>query len=360
MRKSSQARYQVALACVLLAGLAFARSESSEMTERQGIVGAVNASFMQRHFEDLERMAEAVRATKARTPSGVWKLGLFYSGIDELADMRLASDVIWNAIDQEMQAWESAYPESPTPRVARATLMLRRAWSHRGTAYAHEVTPEQWQQFHRYLNQTHAYLETARHVAAVDPEWHVLLLSVAKAQAWPDAAFDALLDAALDQEPYYYSTYLVAGSRAQPRWGGSAGKLEQLARAAITRTNELDGNGVYTRIYWQALVEVYLGTLFVESKVDWATMKSGMDDVLKKYPEPWNANHFASFACFARDRDKTRELLDRVGEQPIIEGWCNRRQYQQCRAWAFASETELASQAVPAPEVETNQCEPDE
>lgn len=41
-------------------------------------------------------------------------------------------------------------------------------------------------------------------------------------------------------------------------------------------------------------------------------METGFDDVVRAYPDYWNLNNYAKFACLADDKPKTKELTTRI------------------------------------------------
>jgi hypothetical protein len=74
--------------------------------------------------------------------------------------------------------------------------------------------------------------------------------------------------------------------------------------------------------------------LFGRSLVDWPQMKRGFDDVIARYPDAWNLNNFARFSCLARDRAKTRALLDRIGADIVPKAWQPEGLLRQCADWS--------------------------
>lgn len=69
-------------------------------------------------------------------------------------------------------------------------------------------------------------------------------------------------------------------------------------------------------------------------------MKRGIADVLKRYPDQWNINNFAHFACLAGDRDETAKLTARVTDS-IPEAWANDATLlARCREWANAADAD--------------------
>jgi hypothetical protein len=132
----------------------------------------------------------------------------------------------------------------------------------------------------------------------------------------------------------YYSTYFEITNRNLPKWGGTADKVDRVAREAVERTRATDGTGLYARIYWFAYNGQYSDDLFEDSAVDWTEMSQGMDDILARYPSQYNINHFAHFACLAGDYSKARELMARIKYQPMIELWGGLFSYYSCKLWA--------------------------
>jgi hypothetical protein len=65
-------------------------------------------------------------------------------------------------------------------------------------------------------------------------------------------------------------------------------------------------------------------------------MKKGIDDVLKRYPDQWNINNFALFACLAKDKKMAKELLDLIKEPPMLQVWKSESKYLRYKSWAYA------------------------
>jgi len=156
---------------------------------------------------------------------------------------------------------------------------------------------------------------------------------IAAIQRWPEAKFSALLSEALQKEPLYYENYFAAVDYYGPKWGGSAEALESFARRAVEQTKSTEGYGMYARIYWYAWQSQYGDSLFRRSDVDWPTLKKSFRDMLARYPDAWNINNFARFACLAEDKDTTAELIVKINGKPLPEAW-HGDEYDECKAWS--------------------------
>ena len=303
-------------------------STTKEQGVRDEIMAAVGDSLWNRRFDELEAMAAAFHARDARTPSGLWKLNYFYEGL------RRFQKYMPRDPDRQIDGWLAAKPESAAAHIGYAVMTLEQAWEIRGTGYASTVEPENWKPFHDAVERAGQHLMEYKAIADGDPHWYDAMLEVATLQSWDDAAFDALLHEGLDKEPLYYDLYFHATNRNLPKWGGSAEKVEVLARDALTRTRATEGSALYARIYWSADGGHYRGRLFKDSAVDWEEMRAGVDDVLARYPDQWNINNFARFACLAQDADKTYELIARIAGEPDPAVWGYGSLFERCKSWS--------------------------
>ena len=158
---------------------------------------------------------------------------------------------------------------------------------------------------------------------------------VARQQSWPEAEFSKLINEGLERYPSFYQIYFSAIDYFSPKWGGNALSIERFAMDAVKRTQSTEGFGIYARVYWYASQTQYSEKLFSDSQVNWVTMKNGIDDVLKKFPDEWNIQNFAKFSCVAGDKAKTAELIQRSKAPPLLNAWSESvSYYQQCKNWA--------------------------
>lgn len=302
-----------------------------ETSFRADIYAAVGDALWNKRFNKLEALADRFRNSKTRTPSGLWELGFYYEGVRRFY-REVASTGSGDA-DRFLREWLEAYPDSPTPRIALAVGLIERAWIIRGTGYASTVSSASWKPFKETVEQARQALLQSKEVSALDPHWYTAMAEVGMLQSWSLDEFSALIDEALDREPLYFDTYFVAVNRYLPKWGGNTLLVEEFARQAVARTRGTEGSALYARVYWSASGGQYRDDIFEDSLADWAEMSRGIDDVVAAYPDRWNLNHFAHFACLAGDYTKMLELLDRT-EGPILEeAWGSSLSYFSCKLW---------------------------
>ncbi len=122
--------------------------------------------------------------------------------------------------------------------------------------------------------------------------------------------------------------------RLEPLWYGSYREMEGFAKYAADQTRDRLGEEMYTRVYWY--ISNGCGCVVPgDTLADWAKMKAGFQDILKRYPSQWNVNGFAYFSCRAGDRATLRSLMQRL-TTPQLALWVHSATYyDQCRAWAF-------------------------
>jgi hypothetical protein len=316
------------LSCIFIFGPSI--SCGDELADDASMESAVTAAIRNGDFERLEELSSHYRTTEARTSSGLWKLSLFDARLRAALDIPKRDGQRWTSMITLVEEWVKRHPGSAGARLGYAQMLLSRAWSYRGNGYATTVAKEDWKPFREFTQRARRYLEKTKNVAARDPRWYEIMIAVATYQSWPKEQFDALLKEALDRYPDFYQIYFASIIYLSPKWGGDASSIEQFAREAVERTRKTEGDGMYARIYWYASQTQFGDELFLDSKVDWTLMKKGIDDVLAKYPDAWNTNNFARFACLRGDKEKTAELIERIGPEPLMQVWQTRRNYDRC------------------------------
>jgi hypothetical protein len=310
---------------------------TSELVQRAAISASVQKDFLASDFDRLESMATKYRTERSRTTSGLWHLSLFYAGIDDAIDDQTKGedrDALFEAIEQRTREWASKFPDSPTGHIAHSLTLIERAWAHRGGGYASTVSPDAWTAFEHYIAMARANLEEFKSVASVDPKWYETMTLVARAENWDRSEFDALLNEALEREPLFYQTYFLALQYLLPKWHGNIEEIEDFAQDAVDRTREQEGFGMYARIYWYASQTQFKNDIFNNSLVEWSQMKAGFEDVISRYPDAWNLNNYAKFACLAGDKPTTMELLKRIESSVVAEAWATPLLKDRCAHWA--------------------------
>lgn len=320
-------------------GLVFADQSmgATEMEQRAAISESTRQAFLADDFPQLEKLSSTYHAEKSRTSSGIWKLSLFNAAIGQAIKEKRDGDfeAAFQVLEAKTKKWTQQFPNSPSAHIAHSMVLIGHGWAFRGVGYAATVKPESWAPFRRYVAMARDYLEKHKSIAAIDPRWYETMLTVAIAEGWDRSEFDYLLNEALIREPLFYQTYFIALEYLLPKWYGGLQEIEIFAQDAVKRTIKQEGRGMYARVYWFASQTQFKNDVFHNSLAVWHRMKEGFEDVISRYPDPWNLNNYAKFACLAQDKPKTVELLKRTESFVVPEAWSPRSLREQCTKWAF-------------------------
>jgi len=198
------------------------------------------------------------------------------------------------------------------------------------------VEQQNWKPFLDRVQQAKVYLEKYKDIASSDPYWYELMAIIAYAQDGQIRNSPSLCRKA-SSVASLLSNILCGNRLLRAKVGGSILAIEQFAREGLERTRSTEGFAMYARIYWYASQTEFGDRLFSESLVDWTAMKKGIDDVLTRYPDGWNINNFAKFACLSKDKAKTAELIGRINDAPLTAVWGDPLFFQQCKVWASSN-----------------------
>lgn len=304
---------------------------SQELQERGRLVEVGRQAYQDEKFAELDAVLWRYLKEKARTPSGPWKSYLVERGALSTADHANAkSDKDWQRLEAKAQRWIAASPKSPFARINLSQVVLHHAWSIRGNGYADKVPADAWKPFRQELARANQLLESSKAIAQVDPAWYRLALTIAKADGRSREEVDALFDEAIAREPGYYETYFAMLTYLLPKWNGDLHEIEAFADNAVKRTRSFEGNSMYARIYWYASQTQFKNELFTSSFARWNRVDAGFQDVIARYPDQWNINHYAKFACLAGDNQRSRELLTKI-KQPVAEAWEPAGLFEKCQ-----------------------------
>jgi Domain of unknown function (DUF4034) len=309
-------------------------AESNELLARQNVERLVKQLFVDEDFDSLEIVAGAYRDEKLKTNSGVFKLTIFYSSLVSLFSDALQQDRGLPELSHIISNWLLQFPHSTTAHLTRAKSNLVRAWRVRGSGFADTVKPENWPVFFDILKQTRQYMIDNAKDNVGDPEWDLSLLVMSRFLNDSEEKYNEIAELALENHPDYYQLYFEISVHYLPNWGGSSNALEDFAKKAVERTKDVDGYGVYARIYWYAADTFYGPSLYKHSSIDWSEMKLGIDDVLKKFPDKWNIYNFGMIACFAKDQELAAELFRRLHDSNIPSNWPGVKYFGGCRNYA--------------------------
>lgn len=300
--------------------------------EVQQIHDEVKSALLAGNFDRIDQIIDAFHRDNARTASGSLKAQIVYEALESVSFIYGGiSHEILNRAEAQTDTWIAARPHSRAARIAKAMMLTHRAWHARGTGYADSVTPDQWKAFRLYNKQAKTYLELVKTDTAKDPQWYATMLMIARGLSRSEVDFEALADEALEAYPHYLPIHWQIVRMNLPMWGGTAQTLEFWIDRIATASGS-DEN--YARAYWVAADSFYYEVVFHDSDADWPRIKGGFDAMIRAYPTNWNLNNFARFACLAKDKEKTRELLGRLGAAIDANAWRIETMPAFCQDWS--------------------------
>jgi hypothetical protein len=306
-----------------------------ELLDRKQITSEVKELFLTSQYEKLTQLSKDYLVNKRRTASGKWKLDSFYFGIG-----KTVKNADFSTLEKISLGWIKEYPNSEAAHISYAKILAKKGWYSRGVDSARYTSKSQWKNLKYYMKKARIYLNKHKKNIANDPGWYVLMLDICRGENWDKKRFFALLDEAIDQHPYFNAIYYAALYNMQPNWGSfSKEEVEEVAQKALLATKEKGKNSRYARFYWVASQLIYRNDLFSKSDVNWTIMSQGIDDILEEFPTQWNINYFAYYSCLARDKEKTKYLLDRIKDKPNKYPWINNQNiYEKCLQWANSTD----------------------
>ncbi len=325
----------VRMIVVTIATLFSFSSSAGELEARQAVYEQVRQLLSEIYLTDdgsvaeLEAMAEAFRSQESRTSSGLWNLRLFYVGINRTNNFETGDAEYFRSVEAFWESYKAEIPDSPIPIIGLAYFYWGLAWHYRGDRYVSDVPPLDWRRFIINMEKAEAILRDGQSVGKNDPEWYVVMLSVLGVNRSNSAEFNLVLWEGMQKYPEYHEIYFSAATYLEKRWSGNDGLLDFFARYAVSHTAYEQGAGIYTRIYWY-MAPYYGSWFFSRTNVDWELMKLGMLDILEEYPDEWNIQNFASFACTKNDAGMTEWLIAQMNEAPITGVW-KYRTFEECR-----------------------------
>ncbi len=326
----------IAAFAALVLALAFMppSATADEAAERVAIDRAAQPYYHQRDFRSLEAMAEDLRTTKARTGSGVWKLSVFYATFQWLNSEDFVANYPKGPNWQRLDGWIAAEPTAPTPHILKAFALKNLAiWT---TRYASlkQGTISGWQPDVEYLKEARRILDDAKPFAARDPHYYAVLIDLMRTTGAELQDILLVHAEAMAREPLYYQTHFAAFEHLLAATSHSDTMAATFANTVYQATKAEEGEAVYARLHWMAYERVYGPTKFAAVPLDWDRMRSGIGQIVKKYPTGWNAQHFALLACIRGDRQTTRDMFEISRDPPIQQLWPHPLIHKSCTQFA--------------------------
>lgn len=306
----------------------------------------IRTLFNLESFEEIDQMADAVRANKTRLIGGFWAIHLLYFPLSSPSHGTVDPTVSeWALHLDRLQRWVSQRPQSITARVALAHAYLSYAWDARGGGYADQVTEDGWKLFGERSKTAEKILIDAFNLPAKCPEWYLLMQLVMRAQGMDRKDLTAMFEKAVAFEPDYQYYYRAQAETLLPKWEGEEGETALFAGQIADRIGGKKGDMMYYQI--ATFVNCSCDAKNQPNGMSWPRIKRGYAAVEEQYGSSLvNMNQMAQFAAAAGDPDFAHELLTRIGENWDPDAWHTRESFGTVRKWAdFIYEAEKTQES---------------
>lgn len=305
---------------------------NSKSTDRpKAAVGKdAEEKLLNRDFAGLEVLAKAYRNPSVVTTEGLPKLSAFYSWMSDPAPP-CGHDIpeqTWLDRQNLIDEWNEAVPGSAAASIAAADFQISYAWHARGNGYANEVTDEGWRLFAERTAKARSLLEQPAVMADRSPARYGLMMQIALMQSWKPKDYDKLYAEAAGKYPLYYDIYFQRKTYYSPQWNGTEGDFDKVVADAVKRTHKHIGQAMYARLH-SSNSDL---NQFTDGRTDWKRMKKGFQDLIAAYPDSWNRNNYAMFACRANDWATFKEQAALFGDDVKMTVWGGIGGYYWCKA----------------------------
>jgi hypothetical protein len=333
------------LPCVvvlMLGGPLRARAEEPEVADLQRRVFSLLDG---QHFGELEKMAAEFRNLDIRVRGGNPELYEFYRALipgdastcacqsDPQAAMQLRP--VMEQQLQRLDAWLQDRPDSLAARLLLADNWIKYAWVARGTSYAAQVTPAQWELVRQRLDRAQS------HLATIDPKSdahaYEVLTKLAQFSFKPRIGIDALYNTAIERFPTYFPLYAQHAELMQQKWFGRPGEPAAYINSFQAAPGGEDGKIAYSYAAYRLMQEFATSDFFSQTGLTWPQIRAAYAARDKRYglrDQDWNA--LARIAIWVPDKDAARDALAHIDGRWDQAVWRTKEYFDRAAAWIQA------------------------
>ena len=295
-----------------------------ELQLREKLWTEVRYLYDRSDFDALEAMYQKLANPAERFPSGVPKLMEFYGVFQcgcSTGGARLELDAM-QTVEARALEWRRRFPNSNAAQIALAYTYNSIGTLYRGTGLADTVNPADWKKWKEYGEKAYRVLMERGDAPRADPQWYGAMFVTLLRYQTDTEEFPRLFEEGMRRHPVYPELYFAAAYYDSPLWRGSLADMESVAQAAVRASAATEGKSMYARVYWYLdNLPTFNGRIFTETFARWPAMREGFEDLVQRYPDPWNLNRYAFFACNAGDRATYSDVIKRIGPRVDYGAW---------------------------------------
>lgn len=313
----------IVLACLFACTVVSAAAQIDQSRPINRYAAKIALQLRAGDFEGLEALAASLRAKPQQLSDGQPALSGFYAGVAKCVEMRCGDERMapkdWTAHEALLTQWAAKFPDSITVKTATAMYWKEYAWSAFGSAI-----------FTARADTARGLFAAIRNRNDKDAAWYDGMLSLAKLQGGAGESYEALYQEGVARFPGYLPLYFHKAGKLSPRWGGTEMAYAAFVDNVAAMTAYEMGDIMYTRLNWSS----WKPDMFIDGQADWPRMKLGFERLTRDYPDRWNFNAYAKFACLANDLGTLKEQLTKIGQEPALDLWGSRAYYVHCACLA--------------------------
>jgi len=294
---------------------------------------AIQQLFQQERYDEIERIANEARSTKAQWPGGFWKIHAIYAGITQPLLTNKVNEALWPQFLTRLEHWKSQYPNSITARVTLAFYYNAYAWDARGGGYSDSVTEEGWRLLAERSEMARKTLEEAQTLPTKCPEWFLAMMVVASGQEWDEEKQTALFERAVAFNPEYYYYYQNYAELKLPKWGGEEGDVAAFAEAMADRIGGKKGD----LLYYQIAASIICACDNDQGGygMSWPRIQQGYAVLEETYGASiYQQNKMALIASLAGQPEYAKALFARIGENWDVDIWRTHDYFAKSKRYA--------------------------
>jgi tetratricopeptide (TPR) repeat protein len=298
------------------------RRAHADQRDREAVSMETHSALARSDFVHLEKLHARYLRGEERHPGGLWKLASLYYAIENYTGLG-SDEQDWAALLAVAKAWEKKFPKSVAARAFHVHVLLSRMNGYRDKKKRNPASAAARAEFVNALRDTRTVLDRFRRMAlaAHDPEWHRLQIYTMPYTDISRSRYRELVATSMRLYPNYHALFFAATHYSSPDWLGAPDAMANIIDPAIGSEKNREKTTAYARAYWFLDQTTHHGKLFEESRADWPTMQAGFEDMIADYPDVWNLNAYAYFACLAHDYPVMQRQLARIGDALALRAW---------------------------------------
>lgn len=226
---------------------------------------------------------------------------------------------------QEIMLWNKESPKNIYPYLANNYDSVRIFFNLRGEKVLSQTNKSNYSRAQQVLSDSANELDNAKKYGATGL-WYDERIRIAFYRE-EEKMFDLFKEGS-DKYPQYYPIYLAVTGNMKPQWGFPFEVLAKISMYSAKHSNKAE---TYTRIYEQAITPCCNKNIVESQTIDYQLLRTGVGEILGKYPSTFNYNKMAQTACLLKDEALYKKInVDmKKNKVPLVsELWFSGMAYQ--------------------------------